>query len=325
MTLRRREFITLLGGAAAAWPLAARAQQRPVPLVGLLCGASEAEWASRIAGVRRGLAETAFFEGSNLAIEYRWADGLLERLPAMAAQLVDRKVKVIVGVAGGASAAVAATKSIPIVFTTAGDPISEGLVASLARPGGNATGITLLVSEIGPKRIELLHEMLPRITKVAFLANPPNNSEATNRAQAAAQRLGMETMVLNVVSESDIDNAFVQAVQQRASAVYVGGELFFINMGKHIAALGLRYALPTTLTEREQVAAGGLMSYGTNQVDMYRLAGTYVGRILRGAKPADLPVQQPTKFELTVNLKTARMLGLEIPPNVLALATEVIE
>jgi len=219
---------------------------------------------------------------------------------------------------------VAATRSIPIVFTTAGDPIAEGLVTSPNRPGGNATGVSLLVSEIGPKRIELLHEMLPTATKIAFLANP-NYGPVAPRVQAAAQRLGWETMVLNVVTESDVESAFARAVQQRANAVYVGGEVLFINMGKHIAALGLRYALPTTLTEREQVAAGGLMSYGTNQVEMYRLAGAYIGRILKGEKPADLPVQQPTKFELAINLKTAKALGLEIPPKVLALVDEVIE
>jgi putative ABC transport system substrate-binding protein len=302
----------------------AHAQQAAVPVVGVLVGPSAAEWASRIAGVRRGLAETGFFEGSNLAMEYRWADGRLDRLPPMAAELVDRKVKVILAVGGGSGAAVAATKNIPIVFTTAGDPVQEGLVASLNRPGGNATGVTLLASEVGPKRIELLHELLPTATKIAFLANP-NYGPVRSGVQAAAQRLGLETIVLNVVNESDIDRAFAQAIQQRAAAVFVGGEIFFINIGKHIAALGQLYAIPVSSTEREQAMAGGLMSYGVDQVDMYRLAGTYVGRILKGEKPADLPVQQPTKFELVINLKTAKTLGLTIPETLLATADEVIQ
>jgi putative ABC transport system substrate-binding protein len=266
--MRRREFIAGIAG-GAAWPLAARCQQMAAPVVGVLVGPSAAEWASRIAGVCRGLAETGFFEGSNLAMEYRWADGRRDRLPPMAAELVDRKVKVILAVGGGADAAVAATKSIPIVFTTAADPVQEGLGASLNRPGGNATGVTLLASEVGPKRIELLHELLPTATKIAFLANP-NYGPVPPGVQAAAQRLGLETIVLTVVNESDIDRAFAQAIQQRAEAVFVGGETFFINIGKHIAALGQLHAIPLSSTEREQVMAGGLMSYGVDQVDMFR-------------------------------------------------------
>jgi putative ABC transport system substrate-binding protein len=328
--MRRREFITLLGGAAAACPVAARAQQPALPVIGTLYPVSAAEWAGNMAGFRRGLSETGFVEGRNVAIESRWADGHFDRLPAMAADLISRKVAVILVGANtvGVRATMAATQTIPIVFTTGADPVATGLVASLSRPGGNATGFTVLSNELLPKKLDLLHEMIPTATKVALLVNPNNpvSSQADIQVmQPAARRLGLEIFVVNAGSESEIDLAFATAVQRRAAVLLEGSDAFVGSRPEQIAALGLRHALPTVSSFREAAAAGQLMSYGLNLSDMYRQAGVYVGRILKGEKPADLPVMQPTKFEFVINLETAKALGLTVPSSLLAIADEVIE
>ena len=328
--MKRREFITLIGGAAATWPLAARAQQSAMPVIGSLYGVSAAEWASPMAGFRRGLSEWGFDEGRNVAIEYRWAEGQFDRMPAMAADLVRRKVAVILvgGNLDGVRAAISATQTIPIVFTTASNPVTNGLVASLNRPGGNATGVTVFAAELGPKRLELLHEALPTAKKIALLVNPkvPAVMEGDIQgAQRAARSLGLDVIVVRASRENEIEEAFATAAQERASAVQVGDDAFLDGRREKIAALSLRHALPTMSLTREAAAAGSLMSYGSNRLDVYRHAGIYVGRILKGEKPADLPVQQPAKFELVINLKTAKALGLDIPPTLLARADEVIE
>jgi putative ABC transport system substrate-binding protein len=328
--MRRREFITLIGGAAVAWPFVARAQQPAMPVIGSLYGVSAAEWTNNMAGIRRGLNETGFVEGRNVAIEYRWADGHFDRMPALAADLISRKVAVILvgGYTPGVRAVVAATQSIPIVFTVGTDPVAAGLVASLNRPGGNATGVTVLNSELTPKRMELLHEVIPTATKIAMLVNqnnPVTSHGDIQDGQAAARRLGLEIIVLNGGTEYDIERAFATAVQQGASALEVGSDAFFYNQREQIAALTLRHALPTIAGERAAVVFGVLMSYSTNIPDLFRQAGVYVGRILKGEKPANLPVLQPTKFELVINLKTAKALGLTVPPVLLTSADEVIE
>ena len=327
--LKRRDFITLLSS-AAAWPLAARAQQAAMPVIGVLYGVSAAEWADHMVAFRRGLGETGFVEGRNVVIEYRWADGQYDRMPWMAADLIGRRVAVILmgGNTDSVRAMLAATQTIPIVFTTGTDPVAAGLVASLNRPGGNATGVTVVAGELGPKRLELLHEVVPGIKKIAVFVNPNNRliSEADiHSAQAAAPRLGLEVIVVNVGTEKEIQRAFATAVQQGAGAVHVGGDLVLRSSREQIAALALRHKLPTMSTWREAVRAGQLISYGANELDMYRHAGLYVGRILKGEKPADLPVQAPTKYELVINLKTAKVLGLDVPPQLLARADEVIE
>jgi ABC-type uncharacterized transport system substrate-binding protein len=328
--VRRREFITLLGGAAAAWPLAARAQQPPMPVIGVLYGVSAAERADHMVAFRRGLGESGFVEGRNVVIEYRWADGQYDRMGWMAADLIGRRVAVILmgGNTDSVRAMLAATQTIPIVFTTGTDPVGAGLVASLNRPGGHATGVTVFAVELGPKKVELLHEVVPGVKKIAVLVNPNNRliSEADIRsAQAAAPRLGLEVIVVNVATEKEIQRAFATAVQQGAGAVYVGSDLVLSSSREQIAALALRHKLPTMSTWREAVRAGQLISYGANELDMYPQAGLYVGRILKGEKPAELPVVQPTKFDLVINLKTAKALGLEVPPMLLARADEVIE
>jgi putative ABC transport system substrate-binding protein len=328
--VRRREFITLLGGAAATWPLAARAQQPALPVIGSLCGVSAVEWADRIAGFRRGLSEVGFVEGRNVAIEYRWAEGHFDRLAAMAADLVGRKVAVIFVTGGSVAtqAAMAATRSIPIVFTTGGDPVAQGFVRSLNRPDSNATGVTTFGVELVSKKFELLHEVVPTATKIALLTNPNNPvivQDDVQAVQAAARRLGLEVIVLNGGTESEIEHAFAMAVQQRAAALYVGADSVLISRREQIAALALRYALPTMTQDRAAVTAGQLMSYGSDPTDGNRQAGTYVGRILKGEKIADLPILQPTKFELIINLKTAKALGLNVPFALLARADEVIE
>jgi putative ABC transport system substrate-binding protein len=311
----RREFITLLGG-ATTWPLAARAQQPTMPVFGFLYGVSATEF--NMAGFHRGLSEAGFVEGRNVVINYRWAEGEWDRLPVMAADLVGRKVAVIF--AGGSDvatrAAIAATQSIPIVFTTGSDPVAAGLVASLNRPGGSATGVSFINHEPGPKRLELLHELLPTATKAAFLVNPnnPATSQDVQDTQAAARRLGLELIIVNGGSESEIERAFSTAVQQGAAAFTVAFDASLTSRRGQIAALALRHALPTITLSRESVVAGQLMSYGPDQADMYRQAGVYVGRILKGEKPADLPVMLPTKFELVINLKTAKALGITVPP-----------
>jgi putative ABC transport system substrate-binding protein len=328
--MKRRDFITLLGGASVAWPLAARAQQPAMPVIGSLYGASAAEWAGPMSGFRGGLSESGFVEGRNVTIEYRWAEGQFDRMPAMAADLVSRKVAVILvgGSVAGVRAAMAATQTIPIVFTTASNPVASGLVASLNRPDGNATGVTVIAVELGPKKVELLHEMIPTATKIALLVNP-NNPETmqpeSQDLQAAAHHFGLELIVINASTESEIERAFAVAAKQRAAALYVGSDAFLVGRREQIATLGLRYALATISPTRNEAVAGGLMSYGSSQMDMYRQAGVYVGRILKGEKPRDLPVLQPTKFELVINLKTAKALGLDVPPALLALADEVIE
>jgi ABC-type uncharacterized transport system substrate-binding protein len=328
--MRRRTFITLLGGGAAAWPLAARAQQRAkLPLVGLLSGQSPDAYAIRLRAFRQGLKDAGYIEGENVEVEYRWAEGQNNRLPALAAELVDRQVAVIV--AGGtpsALAAKAATATIPIVFEMAVDPVEVGLVASLNRPGGNLTGVTNLNVEVGPKRLELLHELLPTATTIAVLVNPtsPNIAEPFLQAlQPAARVLGLQIPVLHASTDRDFDTMFASSVRLRADALVIMPDLFFNARHEQLAALALRHALPAIAQYRRFVAAGGLMSYGANETDNLRLVGIHVGRILKGEKPAELPVVQSTKVELIINLKTAKTLGITVPLPLLGRADEVIE
>jgi putative tryptophan/tyrosine transport system substrate-binding protein len=326
--MRRREFITLLGG-TAAWPLAARAQQMAMPVIGALFAVSAVEWEDFMAGFRRGLSESGFVEGQNVAIEYRWADGHFDSLPAMAAELVGRKVALIfTGGTVGVRAAMAATQTIPIVFTIGVDPIAAGFVASLNRPGGNVTGVTLISTELAPKRLELLGELVTTATKIALLVNPNNPAslqQETQGVEEAARRLGKEIIVVRAGTENELEDAFAAAVRHRATAFLVESDPIFVSARLQIAALARRHSLPLISNDRQIVAVGGLMSYGTSIVDTFRQAGTYVGRILKGEKPSDMPVMQPTKFELVINLKTAKALGLTIPSTLLALADEVIE
>jgi len=329
-TMRRREFITLLGGTAVAWPLAARAQQPAVPVIGFLGSASPERWASRMRAFHQGLSETGYVEGRNVAIEYRWAEGQNERLPTLAADLVGRQVTVMValGSTPAALAAKAATTTIPIVFEVASDPVAIGLVSSLARPGGNITGVTSLNAEVQPKRLELLHELVPTATVVGLLVNPtnPNLAEFTTKnLHEAARSLGLELHILHASADRDFDAVFATLLQLRAGALVIGADPLFTSRLEQLAALTVRHAVPAVYQFREFTAAGGLMSYGGSLTDTFRAAGVYTGRVLRGDKPADLPVQQTTKVELFLNLRTARVLGLEVPRTLVARADEVIE
>ena len=328
--MNRREFISLLAGAAVApslaWPLAARAQQ-PMPVIGFLNSASADAYARPLAAFRQGLGTAGYVEGRNVAIEYRWADGQYDRLAAMAGELVERRVAVIAANGPAVPLAKAATATIPIVFTAGFDPIELGLIASLNRPGGNLTGVSILNAELGPKRLELLRELLPAATTVALLINPNNPSAETvsRELQAVARTIGLEVHVLHASTEAELDAAFAGLTQLRASALAIGNDPFFNSRSARLAALTNRHAMPAIYQYREFAAAGGLMSYGGSLTDSYRQAGIYTGRILAGAKPGDLPVQQSTKVELIINLKTAKALGLTVPLPLLGRADEVIE
>jgi putative tryptophan/tyrosine transport system substrate-binding protein len=327
--MKRREVITLLGGAAAAWPLAARAQQSASPVIGFLGSETPELFAGRMRAFRQGLDETGYVEGRNVTVEYRWALGQSDRLPALAADLVPRRVSVIV--TPGESAALvakAATTVIPIVFRIAGDPVALRLVARLNRPGGNVTGVTGLNVEIGSKRLQVLHELIPAATNIALLVNPTNPSVADANVRdlkLAASRLGLKVHVVRASSEGEFDTAFAALSEARAQALVIGNDIFFATRSKQLAALSARYAVPTISAYRAFAEAGDLVSYGVDIADQYRLAGIYTGRVLHGENPSDMPVQQPTKFEMVINLKTAKTLGLEVPPTLLALADEVIE
>ena len=329
--MRRREFITLLGGAAAAWPLAARAQQPAMPVIGLLCSESPDLWASRMRAFRQGLSETGYVEGRNVAIEYRWAEGHNDRLPALAADLVRRRVTVIAapGSTPAALAAKAATSTIPIIFWIGGDPVELGLVASLNRPEGNLTGVTTLNLEIGGRSAwNCCTKSCPGRASIVLLVNPTSptlTKTSIEDAQAAARSLGLELHVLNASTERDFDVVFANLIQLRAGGLVIGTDAFFSSRLEQLAALSVRHAVPTVYHFREFAAAGGLMSYGGSITDAFRGAGVYTGRILKGEKPADLPVQQVTKVELIINLKTAKALGLNIPLPLLGRADEVIE
>jgi putative ABC transport system substrate-binding protein len=325
--MRRRDFVKGLFGAVAARPLGARAQQS-MPVIGFLNGSSPADYAPMVAAFRQGLKEAGYVEGQNVAIEYRWAEGHFDRLPAFAADLVRRQVSVIAATSTPANLiAKKATSTIPIVFTTGDDPVQLGLVASLARPGGNVTGVTQLSVEILPKRIELAHELVPTATAIALLANPtdPTSDFELRDAQTAARTLGLQLHVLRASTEAELIDAFAAAVQMRAGVLVVANSVFFNGHIEQMAALATRQMLPTIYTYRRFVAAGGLASYGPELTDSYRLAGGYTGRILKGDKPADLPVQEATKIELLMNLKTAKALGLAVPPALVARADQVIE
>jgi putative ABC transport system substrate-binding protein len=324
----RREFITLLGGGAATWPLAARAQQAAMPVIGLLYGASPDPVAHRLRAFRQGLKDSGYVEGENVAIEYRWAENQFDRLPEMVADLIRRQVTVIAALnTVAAVAAKAASATIPIVFIAQEDPVRLGLVASLARPGGNLTGVNFFNSELTAKRLALLHELVPTANRVGVLVNPADVLiETTLRdVQPAARAIGLQIQVVNASTSGEIDAAFAAFVREQVDALFVGPGGLFSSRRVHIANQAMRQGIPATYTQREFPEIGGLMSYGTNLADSWRQIGVYAGRVLKGAKPADLPVVQSTKLELVINAQTARLLGLTIPPGLLAIADEVIE
>jgi putative tryptophan/tyrosine transport system substrate-binding protein len=326
--MRRRDFITLMGG-AAAWPLVARAQQSAMPVIGFLSNASPDPYALRLAAFRQGLTEAGYVERQNVEIEYRWAEGQNDRLPTLAAELVHRQVAVIVAAGGSPSAVVAkaATATIPIVFGVAVDPVEVGLVASLSRPGGNLTGVTNLNVEVGPKRLEVLHELVPTATIIAVLMNPtsPTAEPFLRALQPAARALGLQLHVVHASTDRDFDAVFATLVQLRVGALLISPDTFFNTWSERLATLALQHAVPAAYQYRPFAAAGGLMSYGSDQTEYYRLVGIYAGKILKGEKPADLPVVQSTKVELIINLKTAKALGLTVPLPLLGRADEVIE
>ena len=328
--MRRRDFIQVTVGSAVSWPLSARAQQRALPMIGLLSSRSPAVDAPLIALIRQGLNETGFVEGQNVAIDYRWAEGQYDRLAALAADLARQQVAVIVTLGGDTSAlaAKAGTATIPIVFATGSDPVRTGLVNNLHRPGGNITGVSTLLAETEAKRLELLHELRPHATTTAVLVNPgaiPRSEFQLNDIQAAARSAGQDINILNASAIRDIDAAFAKLVQMRADALLVTTDSFFFTHAPQLVVLAARHAIPTVYFRPEFAAAGGLMSYAANSDESYRLLGVYAARILKGEKPGDLPIQRSTKFELVINASTARALGLEIPPTLLARANEVIE
>jgi putative tryptophan/tyrosine transport system substrate-binding protein len=325
----RRQFIVLLGGAAAAWPLTARAQQPAMPVVGFVNTRSADVSAHLIAAFNRGLAENGYLEGQTVRIEYRWANGQYARLPALATELASQRVAVLVATGGepAAMAAKAASSSIPIVFAIGGDPVKLGLVASYNRPGGNATGINILTNELAGKRLGLLYELTPKVTSIGFLINPtmPIAETPLSDTQEAAHAIGVRLHVFRASTDSEIDLAFENVAKDHISALAVAADPFYNTRREKLVALAARHGVPALFQSREYPEAGGLMSYGINLADVYRQVGEYVGRILKGDKPANLPVAQPTKFELVINLKTAKTLGLEIPPTLLSRADEVIE
>jgi putative tryptophan/tyrosine transport system substrate-binding protein len=326
--IRRREFIFTLGGAAAAWPLAARSQQPAMSVVGFVnAGSSDVPLG---AAFRKGLNETGYVEGQNVTVEYHWLERQFDRLPTLMADLVRRRVAVIATPAGNFAAQVAkaATTTIPIVFGVGDDPVKLGLVASLARPGGNLTGINFFSTELEAKRLGLLHELVPRAVRIAVLVNPANvpaTESALRGIRDAARAMGLQIQVLNASTTSEIEAAFATLVRDRADALYVAGDVFFTSRRVQFATLAAHHRIPATYPSRQAVEAGGLMAYAADRVDMFRQVGSYTGQILKGAKPADLPVLQSTKFELLINLQTARALGLDVPPTLLARADEVIE
>ncbi len=329
MHIRRREFIVTLGGAVVARPLAARAQQPPMPMVGFINANSAKSWAAPLSAFLKGLSETGYVEGRSVAIEYRWAEDRIDRLPAMTADLVHRRVAVIAATGTPAAlVAKAATTTIPIVFETGADPVQLGLVASLNRPGSTVTGVTQLNQEVAPKLLELLHELLPTARVIALLVNPADPALAeinTSKMLAAAHTLGLELHVLNASSERDSDGVFAKLIELRAGGLVVGADALFTGHSEQLAALAAHYGVPAVYKGREFTAAGGLISYGSDITDSYRLAGIYTGRILKGEKPGELPVQQATKVELFLNLKTAKALGITVPTALLVRADEVIE
>jgi putative ABC transport system substrate-binding protein len=328
LDLRRRQFITLLG-IAAAWPLAARAQQSAMPVIGFLSGRSPGESESVEAAFRQGLKESGYAEGQNVHIAFRWAEGRYDRLPALVASLVDIRVAVIAAAGGQAVplAAKAATSTIPIVFVSGEDPVKHGLVASLNRPGGSATGVSMFLSEMEAKRLALLHELVPTATMIGVIVNPSSPSIDTQLREinSAARALGRQIQIVNATNERELDAAFASLAQSKAGAVLIASNAYFTSRRDQIVALAAQRAIPAIYDQREFPMAGGLVSYGTNLSDSYRLMGVYTGKILKGEKPTDLPVQQSTKFELVINLKTAKALGLDVPPALSARADEVIE